>query len=292
MVNILRRLSVIVAIYIVIGAHKAEAQHIGLAALPLLDPRYPVQDVYEVLRESNRPAVNILYGTFGKSPVNLNRLLERMVSHHSEWLAPLRIGVYVTCGPCRRPRRDGSLEHFAPGLTISEFNRAIERKNRAINRVIQDQYRKRVRKILALSDQWAAYPIEWRIFPELEDNLSVKARIVLIKILREELRVHPLNFVWSIAINPLEHARIAGIPLEVHSASASLASKLLPGDAVSFDGVDEFPSQNLIDTLRARKADYLYWDRAMQDPNKPVSQRRYAIQNKERLKALMRGKVL
>lgn len=273
-------------------ATSVHAQHIGLAALPLLNARYPVEDVYEVLRESKRPAINILYGTFGKSSHNLDLLLERMVSHHSTWLAPLRVGVYVTCGPCRRPRRDGSLEHFASGLTISEFNRVIERPNRGKNRVVLNEYRKRVRRVLALSNKWGAWPIEWRIFPELEDNLSAKARRVLTNILREEIRAHPLNFAWHVAINPLQKTRIPGVPLEVHSASVPLANTLLPGDAVSFDGVDEFPSQSLLNALKARRADYLYWDFAMQQPNRPIKDRKFTIQNKPRLKALMRGQVI
>ena len=266
-------------------ARDAEAQHRGLAALPLLNKRYPVRDVYDVIKESKHPAINILYGTFGKKPDNLNRLLELMAADNSGSIERLRVGIYVTCGPCRYPRRDGSLEHLKPRLSISQFNRIIERRNR----VIITSFRKRAERILDWSKPWSGFGIEWRIFPELEDNLSHKARQILIRELAKLTADRPE---WHIAINPLNPTRIPGMPLEVHNDSPSLAGNLRPGDAVSLDGVDRFPSQRLIDTLDSRHADFLYWDRAMQDPNKPVKDRKFFIRNKNRLKALMRGKVL
>lgn len=279
-------LSVVVAIFLSVSSN-IWAQHRGLAALPLLDPRYPVEDVYEVVKESPRPAINILYGTFGKSPKNLHHIIRRLVSNRRGRNHPIRIGVYVTCGPCRRPRRDGTLEHFKPRLTIGQLNRAIERRNRATERLITS-FKARAATIVGWSKSWSEFDIEWRIFPELEDNLTSKARQILTNALSDEIREHPE---WQIAINPLRPIKHPGIPLEVHSDSLSVARSLFRGDAISFDGIDRFPTQALVDILQARRADLLYWDRSMSDPNKPLNKRKYAIRNKEKLKALMRGQV-
>lgn len=277
------KLSVLALIYLHIVSCNIWAQHRGLATLPLLDPRYPIWDIYDVLKESSAPTLNILYGTFGKSKKNLDTLLGKLVNYHPDFRDSIRIGVYVTCGPCRRPRRDGTLEHFRPRLTISQLNGVIERRNR----VIITNYRKRVKRIFSFSNEWLAYPIEWRIFPELEDNLTWQARAILINVLNDEIRQHPE---WHIAINPLKPI-VTQLPLEVHSDDINIAKMLQKGDAISLDGIDRFPTQALVDISTSRKIDLLYWDRAMQDPNKPISQRKYHIQNKPRLKSFMRGRV-
>jgi hypothetical protein len=267
-----------------------EDEKVGLAILGLLNPRFPVATATELLSVQSRPRFTFLNATFGKNPANFIALVDSL---QSQGKSP-HVGIYAICGPCRVPRRDGSLVQFRDDLDIPSLNRALANDPRT-----QEDYRN---FLIDLRQNFLAlFPeLEYDIFPELEDNFDVPARTVAVRIAQEV-------FAGSARIitNPLGFERTPGLPVEIHSDFPGNLPLLKNGDAWSFDGQNMlFPGESgpglsfeatkqLIRDANAKGVVIYLWRHEWQGLTKgsnfspPVNERNYVFTNKERIKELL-----
>ena len=254
--------------------------NIGLAILAALNPRFPVIQAVRVLEASPRPTFNFLMGTFGKEWRNIERIL---IELEAQKKLPRRVGVYLDCGPCRRPRRDGTLNHIQPSLTIAELNRALSQKGPLRRRVLLS-FRRRAIQLMRFAINFPE--IEWRIYPVLEDNLTLEGFTAIFHEVSRIFEPTPIRFsVGRNRIGPIQGPWAA----EVHTWEGS--PLLAPGDAVSGDGVTRDPTPAEIRRLVARGVDVLLWRSEWQGVTVPplsASKRDYFFRDLEGLRALMK----
>lgn len=217
---------------------------VGLALLPLLQPRFPVENARKVLATSDRPTLAFLYGPFGTGPRNALKLVQGLggVAH---------VQIYVLSGPTRAPRaKIAGMQDFFKNLPIPHFNRKV-----ANDVEVQEQFRARVLKI----KEEIVDPLphaEFVLVPELEDNLTRGGRERLVSIIHEVFSGYPRVRVRT---NPLPLVRTEGVPVETHDPKK--IKKLTHGDAFSEDGlrVSHSRSERLIDRALEQGADYYLW---------------------------------
>ena len=131
------------------------------------NPAFPCVRAIQAVRNQPRPAMQTLYGTFGRSWRCQRRFAHRFRDR------PHLIAVNVLNGPNRRRQRlfQGEL---APRQNIGQFNQNVKRRIRLLG-----AYERRVDRIY---NRMAAIENEntsFRIYPELEDNLDDRAFNVL-----------------------------------------------------------------------------------------------------------------
>lgn len=222
--------------------------NIGLAILAALNPRFPVAQAAQVLEVSPRPTFAFLLGTFGSHWANIDELIERIEVRNKKIR---RISVYLDCGPCRRPRRSGRLNHICPSMTISQMNRALGQKGRGRKRLLKE-FGRRTRRLIKFAQH---YPhIEWRIYPVLEDNLTGQGFRVIYNHISDILEPSGIRF--TVGRNRLGSPE-GGWPFEVHDLS--LINILGPGDAWSGDGIMHDPTVAQVKAILDRGADVLLW---------------------------------
>jgi hypothetical protein len=231
----------------------AYSEGVGLAILALQHPKFPVRDAVQVLRQSKRPAFAFLYRTFGTGQGNIKRLISGLAGHPYVDSGHSRGIVYVSCGPCRPPRRPVGYNTWAKALDIARLNLALKRDTRK-RRALLASYRREVARVKTITDK---YPhIQWTIVPELEDNLTNRGRNLLmaeiVAVYRDSVRV---------VANPLRPHRTAGVGLELHSNQLRhlQAHDIRAQDMVSLDGVTAFPSLAFGREVLRRRALMLLW---------------------------------
>jgi len=226
------------------GYCEQSTPRVGLALLPLLQPRFPVEAARKVLSTSDRPSLAFLYGPFGTDPRNILKLVQGLEGE-------AHVQIYVLSGPTRAPRAkiDG-MQDFFKDLPIPHFNRKVTNDFE-----VQERFRARVLKI----KEEIIDPLPHAHFvlvPELEDNLTRGGRERLVSILREVFSGYTRV---CIRTNPLPLVRTEGVPVETHDPKK--IKKLAVGDSFSEDGlrVSHSRSQLLIDRTLAQGADYYLW---------------------------------
>lgn len=271
-------LAAILAFLCVFGVVKdVKAQHeTGVGILSLCHPKFPVNEAIKTLRKSPRPTFAFLYRTFGVSCPNLERLTSALADMPSVSKFGLSATVYVTCGPCRRPRRNGTLAHWRPDLTIDQLNSLLS--DRKKKRKVLADYEREVRRVFSLTAKRAPW-VRWRIAAELEDNLTLKGRRELLKIVAKVFQKSRYVLVEN-PLLPSLRSRPKTI-LEYHSYESRLTSQLLRGDIVFGDGVNEFPQSSTLKFLRDKGLVHLFWRPCwqgfdMRNPSLSVDRRRYS----------------
>lgn len=269
---------------------------VGMAALALQNPRFPVGDVVEVLGVSRRPMVAVLWDTFGKRRGNIKRVVDGVGS-------PITVGVYLICDPCRMPRRDGKLETFYPQLSRSRLEQQLFRRAK-----VSRDYEKLARKAIMLLRAYK--PNRAIIYPALESTLSPGANRLLAGLI-EPLIINPTTGTADIEIvqNPLSiREKIPGYPVELHGYSSTVIRAVGEGGFVSGDGaIFLYPGEpaipgswtqvvsysrmvSLVRESLTKNRTMLLWRPEWQGLPKggPASKRTYKISNKEKLKALIK----
>lgn len=255
----------------------------GLALIPLKHPRFPVTTACSILKASPAPAFSVLHDeTFGNSDKTIHALIRCILPYASTRKTSLRVHVYVACGPCRRPRRNGSVPHFFPSLDIPQFNAKLRQRDGRVTKAF-------VQRLLVLKRLVAKYPsVDWVIVPELEDNLSTGGFSVLAQQIRRVFYDIPVE----IARNPLLPARQKEAT-EIHTYTFSRIAKLKSGDTVSGDGVADWPDMSVVRMCDARGIHFHLWRPEWQgitsNMNLPPSKRNYRFINVPRIKQIMRG---
>jgi hypothetical protein len=264
------------------------APYTGMALLPLQAKSFPKETALDILTHSPRPTFAFAYKAFGSDPRNVHWLIQRLVDRQVVGDAPVRVSAYLTCGPCRSPRRTGplALARFRPDLNIPDLNKLIERKDA---KVLRD-WRRWVSNFRAqFLVQEYSKRVEWRIYVELEDNLSVKSYMTLRKAARSILLSDNIQFARNRFGTPQRPVQSEAI--EVHTYAVSTVRNLRPGDAVNGDGVDEDPTAAEYAEMKRRQVDFLLWRPEWQNPNTPLGQRKYIINDVRCLKKAMQRKV-
>ena len=199
------------------------APKVGLAILGLLNAGFPVDEAIDLLSVSSRPTFSFIHKTFGENPQNYITLVDNL---RSQGKSP-HVGIYAICGPCRPPRRDGSLVKFRPDLNVSELNRLLANDAR-----VQEDFRNylidlRQNIVMLYND------LEYDIYPELESNMDFNAQQKALEIARE---VFSGMSNVRIVINPVSNNRHPGAPLEIHTDWAGNLPLVGAGEAISMDG--------------------------------------------------------
>lgn len=264
------------------------APYTGMALLPLQAKNFPKEKALEVLTYSPRPTFAFAYQAFGSDTSNVHWLIQRLVDRQVVGSPPLRISAYLTCGPCRPPRRTGplALARFRPDLSIPELNRLVEKRDAKVMRDWQRWVSKFDKDFLAPS---ASFNVQWRIYVELEDNLSTKAYMHLRKATKKALAGRNVEFARN-RFNNFQRP-IQSEAVEVHTYDARVVRNLRAGDAVNGDGVEADPTAAEYAEMIRRKVDYLIWRPEWQSPNVPLKQRKYIINDLSCLKKAMKRKV-
>jgi hypothetical protein len=195
----------------------------GIASLALLNPKFPTEDLFNILSNSPKPTYSFLYGTFGVNPINFLNLQAKFLDSGKN----PKVLIYGLCGPCRKPRRDGKLETFYPQLDIKQLNNQLVQSE-----AVRNSYKKLVTHI---RDTFILpFPeTEFTYIPELEDNQTEESFDVLYKISLEVLG--DLSNV-SLMRNSNSSLGFATLRKEIHTTDKNSIDSLQPGDGVSFDG--------------------------------------------------------
>jgi len=253
----------------------------GLALIPLAAPSFPKEKALEVLKASPRPTFAFVNAAFGNSPKNIHWLIDGLVSDPLVNATPLRVSFYLSCGPCRPPRRTGplALARFRPDLSIVQLNGLLERQDRKV----MSDWRRWVKRARARFID-PRPNVEWRIFVELEDNLTDKAYRVMLASARKSLKGLPmLHFARNRFGAP---SSATGRPIEVHTYG--ITDQLRRGDAINGDGETRDPTQREYDQMS--QVDFLLWRAEWQMPNTPLRDRVYRMTDIKCLKRAMRRK--
>lgn len=153
-----------------ISAH-AE-RYTGVMALAAMHPDFPCGEVLRTLDNSKRPALSVLYGTFGTDTTCINAFLDRYSNR------PHFLNIYFENSTARRNRKVYAGE-LAPSYSVQEMNRGLERKSSLLGRSVV----RRLNRVLALPIRYnqntkAALTIG------LEDNYSRGAWLRMAQLIR------------------------------------------------------------------------------------------------------------
>jgi len=278
----------------------------GLAILALLHKNFPVEDAYEILRESDRPTFALLYGknAFGADPINYYKLMSMFLEEGRS----VHIEIYTLCGACRPPRiRTMNLASFCKNMNVRELEDSFVN-----NRKTRLKYRKWLKGIK--SEFVDPYPeMTFTLTISLEDNDGGKWEVV-----KQKARI--LKSVFKDSSNVVfARNNVGDIPYgysnfkrEIHTIDIRHLKLVSKGDIVSFDGdYFNFPGQDLtredwykgshvssfketkkiIRKARKKGLDVYVWRHEFQGldtvKRQHPSKRNYRIVKKEYLKQLM-----
>lgn len=204
------------------------APFLGAGMFALDNPKFDKEKALGILRASISPVVSYIPNVFGKNKTNYPYMLDTLISEN----IGTHVQLYVLCGPCRIPRRDGSMVQFKPDLDIPGFQKAIKE-----NSSVRSQYVAYVKDVIVPLIE--AYPeLNFTVVPELEDNQTNDSFAALLQLTTKALGDRS-NVVYQ--RNPLYHngqRTFNGqtVALEMHTTSINDLNLLRSGDAISFDG--------------------------------------------------------
>lgn len=276
------------------------AQGSGLATLPLLNKKFPVNQAYDVIKRSPAPAFGFVHKVFGNEYSNLKLLINKLINNPANTTSDITVVVYVDCGPCRFPRRaKGFFSVIEGNESISSLNHKLEKGNTHILSAFNKEM-EFVEKHLPIHPR-----VVYKLQIGLEDNYSDKAYSVLRSLASQVYSQRPDI---TIGRNSL-HFKQSKYPTELHSYSYSDLRKLKKGDVITGDGATLlFPGEKCQGgrstsevrrlVLKARKmgVTLLLWRPENQGlkfcdstaSNVPVNKRKYTILNSHDLKKLLR----
>jgi hypothetical protein len=279
----------------------------GLAILALLHKNFPVEEAYEILRESDRPAFSFLYGehAFGADPTNYYKLMSMFLEEGRS----VHVEIYTLCGACRPPRISNlNLASFCRKKNVNELAKAF-----AENKKIKRKYK---RWLTGIKEEFVdPYPeMTFTVTISLEDNDKDNWKVV-------RKKGNAIRYVFK-GYSNVQFARnnVGALPygysdfkVEIHTTESRDLKILGKGAIVSFDGdFFNYPGQDLtkedwwsssyhvtsfkevkkvIREARKRKIDVYVWRPEFQGtdtkPRQHPNKRNYRFPKKKFLKKLM-----
>lgn len=190
---------------ILIGAEvKAEEGFRGLSAFAAMNDRFPCDRYLATVNQSPRPAMSVLWGTFGFNPSCVEAFT------HSNAHRPHLVQVHISNETCRRNRVCGAGELMGH-LNVKKYNKALQFPQFDVIKALVE----RVEEIKAFTT-WVGTPNTiWVLDTGLEDNYTTGAYNIVEFVVRRH---------WDglISRNPLKgRARGGAEFLEKHGNGAS-----------------------------------------------------------------------
>lgn len=205
-----------------------EPPYLGAGMFAVDSPKFDVETGLDILRSSAAPVLSYIPRVFGSDTENYPYMMDTLIEEGTS----IHVQLYVLCGPCRSPRRDGSLSVFRGDLDIDELNDAIR-----FDPEVRSQYLDYVMNVIVpLIDR---YPqLQFTVVPELEDNHTDESFGELLDLtilaLGERGNVkyqrNPLRFNGTRTFNGIT------VPIEIHTAFIGNLDLLIAGDTISLDG--------------------------------------------------------
>ncbi len=194
---------------------------VGVSTFSIQHPKYPCAQLIDILKESKRPSIVLLWATFGLNPKCTKKVLSRQPSK------PKTLEIHFSNESCRRLNRCKGGE-FARGLNVNEYNQRLESKK------ILEKVKKRVLNIRKFVDKVATPETRVLLSTGLEDNLTPSAFLSLVAMIRQD-------WPYEIVRNPLHGAfRGSADFIESHIVREGITSPcIFNNDGDSF-GVSEF----------------------------------------------------
>ncbi len=147
----------------------------GFAAFAAMNPRFPCNAYLRSQETAKRPAMAIVWGTFGYSPECVARYLERFRDR------PHLLQIHLSNEVCRRNKRCRENE-IEPKLTMRQYNQLLDRRDpNIINQLLE-----RLQLIRAFTNTVKNGNTTLILSAGLEDNYSASAFRNLLGLLREE----------------------------------------------------------------------------------------------------------
>lgn len=153
----------------------AAAQYVGISSFAAMSQRFPCEAFLATSDFSSRPAMSVLWGTFGDDPTCLSRFTSR---YHDK---PHLVQFHFSNESCRR---NGNCEfgELRPDLNRREYSAALERKDPALLGTIRD----RIKNIRAVAESIRNPNTYLVISAGLEDNYTPAAFVALVEELQRE----------------------------------------------------------------------------------------------------------
>lgn len=264
---------------------------IGLSVLFLDSPQFPWSRAATILEGADRPILATLLDWKGKHVHNLQK-----VAGHFKKLdrTPPELNLYVLCGPCRKPRRDGSLEAFHPELSIGELNRQWFKRPR-----LQSDFSR-----LAYNHLKHIEGLGWptiNLIPELEDSLRPGVYNSMVSLLGAVMGNWPLQ-THRVVRNRLGNPPYNGAK-EVHGLASNSLHLVTYGDFTSGDGdVFRWNGERIgskeyswgylkafVRQAQNQGVGVLLWHPEWQDPGrKPINRRVFKFTHPKDLKQILK----
>lgn len=151
-----------------VGVSANSEPYLGFSSFAALSPKFPCDEFLRLLESSPRPAMSVLYGTFGDDWTCVHKFEQRFASR------PRLLQVHLSNGSCRRFGRCGEGE-IDPGASLVSFKNQL-RLSDFQRRVVH------VKKKLGSFGENGRYVISI----ELEDNFSNREFSRLFRVVKRE----------------------------------------------------------------------------------------------------------
>jgi len=168
-------ITVISSVVSLLLSRVVKSEEIGVAYFALMSPHFPCSTALKVFDGNPRPALAILWSTFGNDKKCLNTFLQQVSGR------PYILEIHPFNQPCRRNKRCESSE-VAPELSTKEFNEALEREDTKLLAKVRDL----IREIRGALEGKRSDSGEYILSTGLEDNYTDKAYTNILKVLRAE----------------------------------------------------------------------------------------------------------
>lgn len=175
------------------GVVNGEEGYKGVSSFAIMHPRFPCNEFIRLQRVWDKPAITVLYGTFGNSSVCLSKLVASIPVNK-----PILLEVHITNEACRRNRRCKRGE-LLPALSVNRFNTKLERLSPLVWRKVGARKEKIQKLFRSLGERREIK--ELFITTGLEDNYSRKAAGVMYDILNRD------RIGYEIVRNPVSNRR-------------------------------------------------------------------------------------
>jgi hypothetical protein len=210
------------------SVYQSQSPHLGVGIFALQHPSYDVDTALNLLRASKDPVIAFIPGVFGSDLTNYHTIINTLLS---EGVAP-HVHIYALCGPCRQPRRDGSLVQFRPDLNMYQLEDAIR-----WDPEVRSQYIDYLVNVLQpIID---SYPqLNYTVVPELEDNQNDDSFAAMLDLTGMVFDGYA-NIRYVRNSNNSNFVRTFGsrtVAIEIHHSSIYALGRLQSGDVLSFDG--------------------------------------------------------
>lgn len=194
---------------ILIGAEvKAEEGFRGVSAFAAMNDTFPCDRYLAMVNQAERPAMSVLWGTFGFNPRCVALFTQLNVDR------PHMVQVHLSNETCRRNRVCGTGELFG-GMTVRQYNRALENPQFEVIKALVE----RTEEIKAFTLAVGNPNTLWVLGTGLEDNYSNTAYSIVEFVVRR-------HWPGYISRNPLKGRVRGGADwLEKHGNGASFGGQ-------------------------------------------------------------------